>query len=172
MGAKSVDSHQSDGDDDMITTEDTAINSENTTDIYQNEHSNLVIEEETRLHPDDTFNTTSDDIIYLNVGGQTITTLRSTLTAVPHSKLALMFVKEKQNKTKSKKDIRNYFFDYNPVQFEYLLNQLRTIKRLPEKPSYELTFTAPSVDVKFNFSDMLLDLGLNGKENETKNKNV
>ena len=119
-------------------------------------------EDETQLHPVDTFNSTSDDIIHLNVGGQKITTYRSTLTVVPHSKLALMFAKDNQNKTKNVTN--SYFFDYSPVQFEYLLNQLRTLKRMPEKPAYELVFQPPSVDVKFNFSDMLVDLGLNGKQ--------
>lgn len=79
-----------------------------------------------------------------------------------------MFAKESDNKTKTKNVTNSYFFDYNPVQFEYLLNQLRTLKRMPEKAPYELVFQPPSVDVKFNFSDMLVDLGLNGKQMELK----
>lgn len=159
--AKSIDAYESYVDDEVNTTENLDANSENTTETDGNDLTNLVTEDETRLHPEDTFNTTSDDIVYLNVGGHVLTTFRSTLTAVPHSKLALMFAKDKRNQTKTKKDKVFYFFDYNPVQFESLIDQLRVIKRMAPRPSYELTFTAPNVDVKFSFSDMLAELGLN-----------
>jgi hypothetical protein len=102
-----------------------------------------------------------DDIIDLNVGGQKITTLRSTLTAVPNSKLALKFAKD--DKSQTQQDTKPYFFDYNPVQFQYLLDQLKAIKRRPQTSAYELNFRAPDVDVPFDFSDMLLELGLNRK---------
>ncbi|CAF1290444.1 unnamed protein product [Adineta ricciae] len=95
-----------------------------------------------------------DDIIELNVGGQRITTFRSTLTAVPNSKLAVLFAKNVP-KPKSK-----HFFDYNPVLFEHLLDQLRAIKRDPQVPTYELNFAAPYSSVPFNFSTMLVELGL------------
>ena len=156
----------------MLTTEDTAVDYTNTTDNYENDYNNLVIDEETRIHPEDMFNSTSDDIIHLNVGGQRITTFRSTLTAVPHSKLALMFAKDNQNKTKIRKDRVDYFFDYNPGQFEYLIDQLRAIKRMPSRPAYEITFKTPTIDSEFSFPDMLVELGLNGKENPTKEKTI
>ncbi|CAF1081981.1 unnamed protein product [Adineta ricciae] len=97
---------------------------------------------------------TIDDIIELNVGGQRITTFRSTLTAVPNSKLAALFAKN-VSKPKSK-----HFFDYNPVLFGHLLDQLRAIKRGPQVPAYELNFAAPNSSVPFDFSTMLVELGL------------
>lgn len=149
----------------MLTTEDTTGAFTNTTDNYENDSSNLVTVEETRIHPEDTFTSVSDDIIHLNVGGQRITTFRSTLTAVPHSKLALMFAKDNQNKTKISKNRVDYFFDYNPGQFEHLIDQLRVIKRMPSRPAYEIIFKTPNIDSEFDFSDMLVELGLNGKKN-------
>lgn len=112
----------------------------------------------------------SDDIIELNVGGKRITTLRSTLTAMPNSKLGLLFAKDNKSETKSKsRQNKVHFFDYNPVQFEYLLDQLRTIKRMPPAPTYELNFVAPLGDLRFNFSVMLNELGLNRKLNSMEN---
>lgn len=99
----------------------------------------------------------TDDIVELNVGGKRISTLRSTLTAVPNSKLAQVFTRG------ASEQHREHFFDYNPVQFEYLLDQLRVIKRLPPVPVFELNLTAPHADFRFNFSLMLDDLGLNGE---------
>jgi hypothetical protein len=132
-------------------------------DDYQN---TLVIENETPAYSD-------DDIIELNVGGQRITTFRSTLTVVPNSKLALLFTKDNKTQTKLKtKQNLPYFFDYNPVQFQYLLDQLRAMKRSPQIPAYELNIVAPNVDVRFNFSDMLFDLGLNRKLNQMKDNKI
>ncbi len=102
-----------------------------------------------------------DDVIELNVGGQRITTLRSTLTAVPNSKLALMFTNDKKIISQSREKKSRVFFDYNPVHFNYLLDQLRTIKRTPEIPPYDINIQAPNADIKSNFSDMISDLGLN-----------
>ncbi|CAF1068918.1 unnamed protein product [Adineta steineri] len=98
----------------------------------------------------------ADDIIELNVGGQKMTTYRSTLTAVPNSSLALLFTKDPKDKTKLKiKHNKIKFFDHNPVQFAYLLDQLRSIKRMPKIPKHELNIVAPNADIKFNFSTML-----------------
>ncbi len=104
-----------------------------------------------------------DDVIELNVSGQRIITLRSTLTAVPNSKLALMFTKDNKSVRQSKDKLGTIFFDYNPVQFNYLLDQLRMIKRTPEIPAYELDIRAPNADIGSNFSYMISDLGLNCK---------
>ncbi|CAF4345771.1 unnamed protein product, partial [Adineta steineri] len=91
----------------------------------------------------------ADDIIELNVGGQKMTTYRSTLTAVPNSSLALLFTKDPKDKTKLKrKHNKIKFFDYNPVQFAYLLDQLRSIKRTPKIPEHELNIVAPNADIK------------------------
>ncbi|CAF1524473.1 unnamed protein product [Adineta steineri] len=103
----------------------------------------------------------SDDIIELNVGGQKMVTYRSTLTAVPNSSLALLFTKDLKDKTKLKRKHKKIkFFDYNPIQFAYLLDQLRSMKRMPKISAYELNIIAPPADVRFNFSTMLFELGL------------
>jgi hypothetical protein len=155
----------------MATTENAII--EDTTDINDDDRNIPVIDNEKPVNSDNktgmnNSESSSDDIIDLNVGGQKITTFRSTLTAVPNSKLALMFTKNNKNKTisKSKQEIVHRFFDYNPVQFQYLLDQLRAIKHMPQTPAYELDFKAPNVDVRFDFSDMLVELGLNRKLNK------
>ncbi len=104
-----------------------------------------------------------DDVIELDVGGQKITTLRSTLTAVPNSKLAMMFTKDNTSLQQLRGKQGTVFFDYNPVQFNYLLDQLRMIRRTPEIPAYELDIQAPIADIRLNFSYMISDLGLNRK---------
>ncbi|CAF2664811.1 unnamed protein product [Rotaria sp. Silwood2] len=102
----------------------------------------------------------SDDIIELNIGGQKMTTLRSTLTAVPNSKLALMFRKENMNKMLPIDKQGAVFFDYNPMYFNYLLDQLRTIKRMSKILGYQLQFSSPYLSTHVNFTHMLIDLGL------------
>lgn len=90
-----------------------------------------------------------------------MTTLRSTLTAVSNSKLALMFSK---NNTKNRllTDKQGaVFFDYNPIYFNYLLDQLRIIKRMPKKSGYQIQFSPPPFSsTQLNFTQMLVDLGL------------
>ncbi|CAF1411509.1 unnamed protein product [Rotaria sp. Silwood1] len=104
-----------------------------------------------------------DDVIELNVSGERISTLRSTLTVVPNSKLAQMFTKGNRSVWQSRDKQNATFFDYNPVQFKYLLDQLRMIKRTPEIPSEEIIFQTPNADIQTNFSYMIADLGLNRK---------
>jgi hypothetical protein len=106
-----------------------------------------------------------DDIIELNVGGQKISTLRSTLTAVPNSKLALIFTKNNTDVEQSRDKEVTVFVDYNPVQFNYLLDQLRIIKRSPQIPAYELNIQTSQKDTQMNFSYMISDLGLARKSN-------
>lgn len=111
----------------------------------------------------DTSISVSDDVIELNVGGQKITTLRSTLTVVPNSKLAQMFSKDQSEKNLFVDKQGAVFFDYNPAYFSYLLDQLRAIKRAPKKPSYQIQFQAPYISSQLNFTHMLADLGLTRK---------
>lgn len=106
----------------------------------------------------------SDDIIELNIGGQKMTTLRSTLTAIPNSKLALMFSKNNTKNMLSTDKQGAIFFDYNPIYFNYLLDQLRTIKRMPRKFGYQLELSSPPfTNTQVNFTEMLTDLGLTRK---------
>ena len=102
----------------------------------------------------------SDDIIELNIGGQKMTTLRSTLTAVPDSKLALMFRKNNTKNMLSMDQQGSVFFDYNPIYFNYLIDQLRTIKRMPKSSGYQLQFSAPFIGTHANYTHMLSDFGL------------
>jgi hypothetical protein len=159
----------------LVTTENATV-SENITGIDDSNRNTVVIENKTPIRSDDKKEidkpeSSLDDVIELNVGGQRITTYRSTLTAVPNSKLALLFTKDYKNITKStSKGTPIYFFDYNPAQFEYLLDQLRAIKRMPQTPLYELNIVAPMIDVRFNFSDMLFELGLNRKLNSIRSQ--
>jgi len=106
-----------------------------------------------------------DDIIELNVGGEKMTTLRSTLTAVPNSKLSLMFSKDDQKKTLPIDKQGAVFFDYNPIYFNYLLDQLRAIKRMPKGSIYQVQFSPPFINTQLNFTHMLVDLGLTRKLN-------
>ena len=55
------------------------------------------------------------------------------------------------------------FFDYNPMHFSYLLDQLRALKRMNNKPKYQVQFQAPYINSQMNFTHMLVDLGLTGK---------
>jgi hypothetical protein len=105
----------------------------------------------------------SDDVIELNVGGQKMTTLRSTLTVVPESKLAQMFSKDYPESKLQRDKQGAVFFDYSPIYFNFLLDQLRAIKRLPQKPGYQLQFQAPYANSQMNFTHMLVDLGLTRK---------
>jgi hypothetical protein len=52
------------------------------------------------------------------------------------------------------------FFDYNPIYFSYLLDQLRIIKQMPKTIGYQFQFTPPFVSTQVNFTQMLSDLGL------------
>lgn len=107
----------------------------------------------------------NDDVIELNVGGEKITTLRSTLTIIPKSRLAQMFSKNDHNQSYVHDKDGNVFFDYSPVQFKYLLDQLRMMKYKPEIAADELNFQAPTADIRTNFSYMITELGLNRKYN-------
>jgi hypothetical protein len=109
-----------------------------------------------------------DDVIHLNVGGQRISTYRSTLTVVSNSILAKLFESPMQG-VESVPDGKyrfDHFFDYNPALFNQLLDQLRMIKRQPSIPAYELTFNPPAFSSEFDFSRLIADLGLNGKRLE------
>lgn len=111
----------------------------------------------------DTSPSISDEVIELNIGGQKMTTLRSTLTVIPQSKLAKMFSRKNSNENLRRDKQGAVFFDYNPMQFSYLLDQLRSLKRQPKQPLYQLQFQAPYSTSQMNFTHMLVDLGLTSK---------
>ena len=98
-----------------------------------------------------------DDIINLNVGGQKITTKRSTLCQVEGSLLASMFSGRWENKLSRDEDGR-VFFDFNPQYFLLILDFLRARKMAsPENPA-----PLPKVleDQVKNFNNLVEYLGL------------
>ena len=89
-----------------------------------------------------------------------MTTLRSTLTAVPNSKLALFFRTNQSKQLLPVDKDGTVFFDYNPIYFNYVLDQLRTIKHMSKRSWYQYQFSPPFVSGQLNFTHMLSDLGL------------
>ena len=81
------------------------------------------------------FVVSDDDIIDLNVGGQKLTTTRSTLCQVEGSLLASMFSGRWEDSLKRDKD-GAVFFDFNPQHFVLILDYLRQKKiASPENPA-------------------------------------
>jgi hypothetical protein len=76
-----------------------------------------------------------DDIINLNIGGQKMTTKRSTLCQVEGSLLASMFSGRWEDGLERDQD-GAVFLDFNPQHFGFILNYLR-VKRIatPENPA-------------------------------------
>ncbi|CAF1102948.1 unnamed protein product [Didymodactylos carnosus] len=70
------------------------------------------------------FEVCDNDIIYLNVGGEKMCTLRSTLIQTPNTVLAMQFSGKWEEKILKNKD-GHVFLDYDPQLFRLLLNQLR-----------------------------------------------
>ena len=81
------------------------------------------------------FVVSDDDIIDLNVGGQRLSTTRSTLCQVEGSLLASMFSGRWEDSLKRDKD-GAVFFDFNPQHFALILDYLRQKKiESPENPA-------------------------------------
>ena len=81
-------------------------------------------------------NPSPSDTIRLNVGGDTsFTTRRDTLTAIPGSRLALLF-SGRWDKSLRRDENGRLFLDVDPVQFRALLAWLVDLKRIePDAPS-------------------------------------
>ena len=98
-----------------------------------------------------------NDIIHLNVGGQKMTTKRSTLCQVEGSLLASMFSGRWEDGLERDKD-GCIFFDFNPQYFSLILDYLRAKKiETPENPA--LLPKVPSEQLK-NFNILVGYLGL------------
>ena len=98
-----------------------------------------------------------NDIIHLNVGGQKITTKRSTLCQVEGSLLASMFSGRWEDGLERDKD-GCVFFDFNPQYFVLILDYLRAKKiETPENPAP--LPQVPSEQLK-NFNNLVSYLGL------------
>ncbi len=99
-----------------------------------------------------------DDLIYLNVGGQKITTTRSTLCQIEGSLLALMFSGHWDNSNKLDKD-GAVFLDYNPQYFVPILNYLRA-KTFSSRENPASLPKFPEDQVK-DFQNFVQYLGMN-----------
>ncbi|CAB4045756.1 SH3KBP1-binding 1 [Paramuricea clavata] len=127
--------------------------------IIQGERAKLKAEveqynaEKERMKP---FEVSDDDIIHLNVGGQKLTSTRSTLCQVEGSLLATMFSGRWEDGLKRDED-GVVFFDVNPQYFGYILDYLR-MKKLASPKNPELP-NVPRDQVK-NFNTFVEYLGL------------
>jgi hypothetical protein len=66
------------------------------------------------------------DVFQLNVGGEIMMTTRQTLTRVPKSILSILFNGRWEQKLPSDQN-GNIFFDFNPIVFRHLLDQLQLL---------------------------------------------
>ena len=64
------------------------------------------------------------DVIHLNVGGEMIATTRQTLTSLPESLFSILFNGRWERRAHIDDD-GNIFFDFNPIVFRHLLDQLQ-----------------------------------------------
>ncbi|CAF2598164.1 unnamed protein product [Rotaria sp. Silwood2] len=95
------------------------------------------------------------EIVRLNVGGELMSTSRSTLTRVINSTLARMFDGSPKYQLQFDRD-GNVFLDFNPVLFHHLLEQLRMMENDDSQQ-----FHAPSSQSLIApFNKMLQKLGL------------
>ena len=104
------------------------------------------------------FVVSDDDIIDLNIGGQRLSTTRSTLCQVEGSLLASMFSGRWEDGLKRDKD-GAVFFDFNPQHFVLILDYLRRKKvASPENPA---PLPKVSEDQLESFTDLVEYLALN-----------
>ena len=98
-----------------------------------------------------------NDIIYLNIGGEKVTTERCTLCQVKDSRLAKMFSGPAKDDLK-RDDDGAIFLDYNPEHFRLILEYLRAKKiAQPGKP---IALPKVAEDKLAHFNDVLQKLGL------------
>lgn len=64
------------------------------------------------------------DVICLNVGGEILATTRQTLTSLPKGLFSILF-NGRWDQRLNIDDVGNIFFDFNPIAFRHLLDQLQ-----------------------------------------------
>ncbi|CAF1107531.1 unnamed protein product, partial [Didymodactylos carnosus] len=111
---------------------------------------------------------TQDDIIHVNIAGETMVTTRSTLTFIPNTTLSYMFNGEwdhrlKRNNTDSSGGGLIYL-NYDPLLFRHLLGQLRrwTNRNRTGKFLYAPTTSMtnnPLAEIEEQYNEMLMQLG-------------
>jgi hypothetical protein len=92
------------------------------------------------------------DTFHLNVGGEIIITTRQTLMKVHKSTLFILFNGQWEKKL-SKDQSGNIFFDFNPIVFRHLLDQLQIIETIELYPPSQPSLIEP-------FNKMIRKLGL------------
>ncbi len=92
------------------------------------------------------------DVIRLNVGGEILMTTRQTLTKIPKSTLSILFNGRWEHKLQTDQD-GNIFFDFNPILFRHLLDQLQIIETNKLYPPSQPSLIQP-------FNKMLRKLGI------------
>jgi hypothetical protein len=106
------------------------------------------------------------DIFQLNVGGEIIITTRQTLTKIQQSTLSILFNGQWDDQL-SKDQNGKIFFDFNPILFRHLLDQLQIIdisNPIELYPPYQPSLIEP-------FNKMIRKLGLQ-QSLSSKKKNV
>jgi hypothetical protein len=94
------------------------------------------------------------NVITFNVGGQTITNQRTTLTQVSNSTFDTIVPPSKMINFNNQNDV---FVDYDPKLFQHLINQLR-------KNSFKkMNFPELSLREEKSFKKMLNDLSIHRK---------
>jgi hypothetical protein len=96
------------------------------------------------------------DVIRLNVGGEIIMTTRQTLTRIPKSILSMIFNGRWEHKLKIDQN-GNIFFDFNPIIFRHLLDQLQ----LFDSKNFINFFPPSNPSLFIPFKKMIHKLGLN-----------
>ena len=123
--------------------------------------------EEKKKQRMEAFAVSDDDIIDLNVGGQKLSTTRSTLCQVEGSLLASMFSGRWEDSLKRDKD-GAVFLDFNPQYFVLILDYLRQKKiASPENPA---PMPNVSEDQLQSFTNLVEYLGLNDEIVPTSNE--
>ncbi|XP_046851096.1 uncharacterized protein LOC124444516 isoform X1 [Xenia sp. Carnegie-2017] len=102
----------------------------------------------------------SDDVISLNIGGESMTCLRSTLCQIDGSLLASMFSGRWEDRLTKDKD-GNVFLDYDPECFKFILNYLRAKKM--QSPERQAIIPSPPQEKNNDYWILINYLGL---ENE------
>ena len=92
------------------------------------------------------------DVIQLNIGGEILATTRQTLTSHPKSLFAILFNGRWEHQLHVDGD-GNIFFDFNPIVFRHLLDQLQSSNRKSISPPSDPSLVQP-------FEKMLKKLGL------------
>ncbi|CAF1167184.1 unnamed protein product [Didymodactylos carnosus] len=103
----------------------------------------------------------SEDMVYLNVGGEQFVTLKSTLTYIPNTVLTLLCSPQWEEKIPKDKH-GHIFLDCDPISFKHLLSQLREWSCSHKSKNHKKVFDSPLNDPK-GFRNLCRQLGFDQK---------